>query len=580
MEICLGLEEIHSKKIIHRDLKPENIFLTKELQLKIGDFGISKQIKNINEYAKTQVGTLSYMAPEIIKGENYNNKVDIWSLGCIIYELCTLNYCFKSNSIDKLINDINNQKPGKIDSKEYGIWLQNLIDSLLVKDNKKRLNIKEILKIVNNHIIPLDFKKKLIIFEKNEGYQNYLIDQSILNSLDQIEINVLLRENFWNNIKFWTLMSPILPIFSIIVPFISIPIFFSEKYKLFFFKTNMFGFETIIDFLDTKVVKGNKKQRFIQDNSFIINIIKEKIISLIKDKLYENQIKEKLIIFNRENFFSQIQKIKNRILLCHNKKNITKNFNILLLGNTNVGKSTLINEFLKLNPKEKAEEGSGLETKTDEFKPYKGKYNGQTYTLYDTNGITLIGKDSIKNKMESIEKEINKRIEKKAANELIHCIWYCFQGTSIQTADGEFIEKLLNIYTIHNIPIIFVHTKTFNKGDSDTCRKGLIKLLLKIYNKDKVKIKESLDNYINILARGNEKKEEKKEELDEEFAEFYNYNNVKKDNNQQDLESFGLDELEKLSRKEIRIKGIVSSYYEYLKNDIILILTNIIVKLF
>ena len=128
MEICLGLEEIHSKNLIHRDLKPDNIFLTKERQLKIGDFGISKKINNINEYAKTQVGTLSYMAPEIIKGEFYNNKVDIWSLGCIIYELCTLDYCFKSNSIDKLINDINNPKPRKIDSKR--IW--NLVTKFII----------------------------------------------------------------------------------------------------------------------------------------------------------------------------------------------------------------------------------------------------------------------------------------------------------------------------------------------------------------------------------------------------------------------------------------------------------------
>ena len=77
--------------IIHRDLKPDNIFLTGDLKVKIGDFGIAKELSNANEYAKTQVGTTLYMAPEIIKGEKYNNKVDIWSLGCIIHELCTLN---------------------------------------------------------------------------------------------------------------------------------------------------------------------------------------------------------------------------------------------------------------------------------------------------------------------------------------------------------------------------------------------------------------------------------------------------------------------------------------------------------
>ena len=137
-------------------------------------------------------------------------------------------------------------------------------------------------------------------------------------------------------------------------------------------------------------------------------------------------------------------------------------------------------------------------------------------------------------------------------------------------------KKLLNIYTIHKIPIIFVHTKTFDIGESNTCLKGLIKLLKKIYNKDKDKIKESLDNYINILARGNEEKKEEIEEEDEEFEELYNYN---KDNDQKEntiKKSFNLDKLEKLTRNEIRNKGIISSYFELLKNNLILIITNAI----
>ena len=273
----------------------------------------------------------------------------------------------------------------------------------------------------------MNFKKKLILFENNEGYQNYLFDQSILNSLDQIELNVLSRENYWNEIKSWIIFVPVAIVPTLFFTFLNISTFFNKKFELFLIqKTKMFGLITFEDFLNNK---SKKKEKFIHDNSFIINIIEEKLMSLIKDKLNENQIKEKLIIFNEENFYSKIQKIKNRILLGH-KKRITKNFNILLLGNTNVGKSTLINEFLKLSPKEKAKEGSGLETKTEEFKPYKGEYNGQIYTLYDTNGITLIGPDSIEKKMESIEKEIKKRIEKENASQLIHCIWYCFQGSS------------------------------------------------------------------------------------------------------------------------------------------------------
>jgi len=113
LEIYLGIKEIHSNNLIHRDLKPENLFLTYEKKIKIGDFGIAKELNNIQEYSNTQIGTLPYMAPEILKNEIYDKKVDIWSLGCIIYELCTLNVCFKS-----VINTLNCSY-GKINIRLY-----------------------------------------------------------------------------------------------------------------------------------------------------------------------------------------------------------------------------------------------------------------------------------------------------------------------------------------------------------------------------------------------------------------------------------------------------------------------------
>ena len=108
IDICLGLQEIHKNNLIHRDLKPDNLFITKDENIKIGDFGIAKQLNSVNEYAKTQTGTMLYMAPEIINGQKYNTKVDIWALGCIIHELCTLNYCFLSQSVKGLIDKITN----------------------------------------------------------------------------------------------------------------------------------------------------------------------------------------------------------------------------------------------------------------------------------------------------------------------------------------------------------------------------------------------------------------------------------------------------------------------------------------
>ena len=142
--ICEGLKEIHSKNIIHRDLKPENIFISKDFKIKIGDFGISKNFEKSNQYAQSQKGTVRYMAPEMIKeNARYNNKVDIWALGCIIYELCTLNYCFDGDGIG-LFNQIINNEHGKINLKYYSSDLQTLIDLLLNKDYKKRPEIKDI----------------------------------------------------------------------------------------------------------------------------------------------------------------------------------------------------------------------------------------------------------------------------------------------------------------------------------------------------------------------------------------------------------------------------------------------------
>jgi NIMA (never in mitosis gene a)-related kinase len=62
------LKHIHAKKILHRDLKSQNIFLTKDNQVKIGDFGISKMLENTLDFAKTSLGTPYYLSPEICMG--------------------------------------------------------------------------------------------------------------------------------------------------------------------------------------------------------------------------------------------------------------------------------------------------------------------------------------------------------------------------------------------------------------------------------------------------------------------------------------------------------------------------------
>ncbi|SPN99968.1 related to NIMA-like protein kinase [Cephalotrichum gorgonifer] len=95
--------------IMHRDLKPENVFLGQDNSVKLGDFGLSKMIKS-QDFASTYVGTPYYMSPEICAAERYTLKSDIWSLGCIIYELCAREPPFNAKTHYQLVQKI---KTGK-----------------------------------------------------------------------------------------------------------------------------------------------------------------------------------------------------------------------------------------------------------------------------------------------------------------------------------------------------------------------------------------------------------------------------------------------------------------------------------
>ena len=102
--MILGLKALHDSKICHRDLKSANIFLTTKGEVKLGDFNVSKVLHR--GMLHTQTGTPYYASPEVWQDKPYDQKSDIWSLGCVIYEMIAKRPPFKSKSMKELYKKV------------------------------------------------------------------------------------------------------------------------------------------------------------------------------------------------------------------------------------------------------------------------------------------------------------------------------------------------------------------------------------------------------------------------------------------------------------------------------------------
>ena len=153
IDICKGLKEIHKKNVIHKDIKPENLLITENNKIKICGFGISALLDHNNKYTNTTIGTYNYCAPEILDNKPYNNAIDIWSLGCVIYELCTKKLCFEGFLGLKLINKIMNCDFTPLNQELNNYYqLNDLIKLLLNKDYKKRPSADDIIDYLQKKI--------------------------------------------------------------------------------------------------------------------------------------------------------------------------------------------------------------------------------------------------------------------------------------------------------------------------------------------------------------------------------------------------------------------------------------------
>ena len=157
-----GLCYIHKSGLIHRDIKPANLFMTNDKTIKIGDFGVSAKMESLktsvrgageNEFTGTIVGTPVFMSPEMLNNDDYDQKTDVYSMGCAIFELCYFQPPRKAipSQIPGLI--IFQDLPIKENNNYYSKQLNDIIKLMIEVKPEKRPSSEEICQMVRNEYI-------------------------------------------------------------------------------------------------------------------------------------------------------------------------------------------------------------------------------------------------------------------------------------------------------------------------------------------------------------------------------------------------------------------------------------------
>ena len=172
IQLVKGLKALHDLKILHRDLKSANVFLQSDGSAKLGDLNVSKVARRGLGY--TQTGTPYYASPEVWKDQPYDNKSDIWSLGCVLYEMITLRPPFRAENMEGLYNKVIKGQFSKIPER-FSNDLQTIVRLLIQVSPNDRPSCEKILKhpIIQNRI---EYFKSFASDEVNE-------DQALLQTI-------------------------------------------------------------------------------------------------------------------------------------------------------------------------------------------------------------------------------------------------------------------------------------------------------------------------------------------------------------------------------------------------------------
>ena len=190
VQLVKGLKSLHDLNILHRDIKSSNIFLFSDGTAKLGDLNVCK-ILSKDILGKTQAGTPSFAAPEVWMEKPYGLKSDIWSLGCVLYEIVTLKCPFVGNNVVDLYNKILIGDFHKIPNK-FSHDLSYIIEHMIKFEPEKRLSCSQILEC--------DFVLNKLSTNDNEDLND--LDDSNDNILNEEEPKLLETIHFPNNMLY------------------------------------------------------------------------------------------------------------------------------------------------------------------------------------------------------------------------------------------------------------------------------------------------------------------------------------------------------------------------------------------
>jgi serine/threonine protein kinase len=155
---------MHEKRIIHRDLKPANILIFSDGSLKLGDLGLGRYMSDETFKAFSKVGTPLYMSPEVIRNDGYDFKSDVWSLGCVFYELITFKSPFRTDekiSLFDLFNKINKGDYPKITDEKYSNLIKDLVDQMMKVNPEERISLEDTIKSCESILKSQDEKPRI-----------------------------------------------------------------------------------------------------------------------------------------------------------------------------------------------------------------------------------------------------------------------------------------------------------------------------------------------------------------------------------------------------------------------------------